>query len=129
MLSPIIPFGLVVVPAYIIYRKSVQAVYENNPVLYIMAFGMVAAKVTNRLVVSYFKILCESYFMRLCKYILCSPCFFLLQVAHMTKNEMEYFDSALIGPLMLFLNQYFNFYISEYIVLWMCLVSFILLQK
>ncbi|XP_034237634.1 choline/ethanolaminephosphotransferase 1 isoform X5 [Thrips palmi] len=93
VLSPIIPFGLVVVPAYIIYRKSVQAVYENNPVLYIMAFGMVAAKVTNRLV-----------------------------VAHMTKNEMEYFDSALIGPLMLFLNQYFNFYISEYIVLWMCLI-------
>ncbi|XP_052124784.1 cholinephosphotransferase 1 isoform X5 [Frankliniella occidentalis] len=93
VLSPIIPFGLVVVPAYIIYRKSVQAVYENNPVLYILAFGMVAAKVTNRLV-----------------------------VAHMTKNEMEYFDSALIGPLMLFLNQYFNFYIPEYIVLWMCLV-------
>lgn len=93
VISPIIPFGLVVVPAYIIYRKSAQAVYENNPVLYIMAFGMVAAKVTNRLV-----------------------------VAHMTKNEMEYFDSALIGPLMLFLNQYFNFYIPEYIVLWMCLL-------
>ena len=93
VLSPIIPFGLVVLPAYIIYRKSAQAVYEDNPVLYIMAFGMVAAKVTNRLV-----------------------------VAHMTKNEMEYFDSALIGPLMLFLNQYFSFYIPEYIVLWMCLI-------
>lgn len=52
---------------------------------------------------------------------------YLLQVAHMTKNEMEYFDSALIGPLMLFLNQYFSFYIPEYIVLWMCLVSYIFL--
>lgn len=47
----------------------------------------------------------------------------LLQVAHMTKNELEYLDSALIGPAMLFLNQYFNFFLPEYIVLWLCLVS------
>ena len=52
MLSPIIPFSLVVIPAFIIYRKSVEQVYENHPALYILAFGMVAAKVTNRLVVS-----------------------------------------------------------------------------
>ena len=41
----------------------------------------------------------------------------------MTKNELEYLDSVLIGPAMLFLNQYFNFFIKEYIVLWLCLVS------
>lgn len=45
------------------------------------------------------------------------------QVAHMTKNEMQYLDSSLIGPAMLFLNQYFNFFIKEYYVLWMCFVS------
>ncbi|XP_021913069.1 cholinephosphotransferase 1 isoform X4 [Zootermopsis nevadensis] len=93
VLSPVIPFSLVIVPAFIIYRKSVEHVYENHPALYILAFGMAAAKVTNRLV-----------------------------VAHMTKNELEYLDSALIGPAMLFLNQYFNFFIQEYIVLWLCLV-------
>nr|CAD7447557.1 unnamed protein product [Timema bartmani] len=93
VLSPIIPFSMVVVPAFIIYRKSVEHVYENHPVLYILAFGMVAAKVTNRLV-----------------------------VAHMSKSELEYLDSSLIGPAMLFLNQYFNFFIQEYIVLWLCLV-------
>lgn len=93
VLSPVIPFGLVIVPAYIIYRKSIDGVYENNPVLYILAFGLVTSKVTNRLV-----------------------------VAHMTKNEMEYLDSALLGPSMLFLNQYFNFYIAEYNVLWLCLI-------
>ncbi|XP_046395658.1 cholinephosphotransferase 1 isoform X1 [Ischnura elegans] len=93
VLSPVIPFGLVIVPAYIIYRKSIEGVYENNPVLYILAFGLVTSKVTNRLV-----------------------------VAHMTKNEMEYLDSALLGPSMLFLNQYFNFYIAEYNVLWLCLI-------
>lgn len=40
------------IPAFIIYQKSEQHVYEENPVLYILAFGLVAAKVTNRLVVS-----------------------------------------------------------------------------
>ncbi|XP_011312613.1 choline/ethanolaminephosphotransferase 1 isoform X3 [Fopius arisanus] len=93
VLSPIIPFSLVVVPAFIIYRKSAENVYETHPALYILAFGMVAAKVTNRLV-----------------------------VAHMTKNEMEYLDTALIGPCMLFLNQYFNFFIKEYYVLWLCFI-------
>jgi hypothetical protein len=52
VLSPVIPFSLVIVPAFIIYRKSVEHVYENHPALYILAFGMAAAKVTNRLVVS-----------------------------------------------------------------------------
>ncbi|XP_066591558.1 cholinephosphotransferase 1 isoform X1 [Prorops nasuta] len=93
VLSPIIPFSLVVVPAFIIYRKSTDHVYENHPALYILAFGMVASKVTNRLV-----------------------------VAHMTKNEMQYLDTSLIGPAMLFLNQYFNFFIKEYYVLWLCFV-------
>lgn len=101
VLSPVIPFSLVIVPAFIIYRKSIEHVYENNPALYVLAFGMAAAKVTNRLV-----------------------------VAHMTKNELEYLDTVLIGPAMLFLNQYFNFFIQEYIVLWLCLVwvSFDLLR-
>ncbi|XP_063973009.1 choline/ethanolaminephosphotransferase 1 isoform X3 [Diachasmimorpha longicaudata] len=93
VLSPIIPFGFVVVPAYIIYRKSAENVYETHPALYILAFGMVAAKVTNRLV-----------------------------VAHMTKSEMKYLDTALIGPCMLFLNQYFNFFVKEYYVLWLCFI-------
>lgn len=46
-----IPFSLVLLPAFIIYRKSMEHVYETYPALYILAFGMVAAKVTNRLVV------------------------------------------------------------------------------
>lgn len=44
----------------------------------------------------------------------------------MTKNEMQYLDSSLIGPAMLFLNQYFNFFIKEYYVLWLCFVSILL---
>lgn len=41
----------------------------------------------------------------------------------MTKNELDYLDSALVGPAMLFLNQYFNFFFDEYYVLWSCMVS------
>uniref|UniRef100_A0A1B6IUG1 diacylglycerol cholinephosphotransferase n=1 Tax=Homalodisca liturata TaxID=320908 RepID=A0A1B6IUG1_9HEMI len=93
VLSPVIPLSLVVVPAFIIWRKSEQNLYENHPCLYVLAFGLVAAKVTNRLV-----------------------------VAHMSKNEMEYFDSSLFGPAMLFLNQYFNCFIPEYYVLWLCVI-------
>ncbi|KAJ8942527.1 hypothetical protein NQ318_005231, partial [Aromia moschata] len=93
VLSPIIPFSMVLVPAFIIYQKSTQEIYQNHPALYILAFGLVAAKVTNRLV-----------------------------VAHMTKNEMDYMDWSLLGPAMLFLNQYFNTFINEYYVLWLCLI-------
>ncbi|ETN67572.1 ethanolaminephosphotransferase [Anopheles darlingi] len=93
VLSPIIPFLFVVVPAYVISQKSTEQLYENHPALYIMAFGMITAKVTNRLV-----------------------------VAHMTKSEMEYLDMGLIGPMCLFLNQYFNCFLPEYYVLWACLL-------
>lgn len=93
VLSPIIPLSLVVVPAFIISAKSPSNIYENHPVLYIMAFGLVAAKVTNRLV-----------------------------VAHMTRSEMNYLDTSMLGPAMLFMDQYFDCFISEYIVLWICLI-------
>ena len=52
MLSPSIPLALVVVPAFVIYRKSLQHVYETHPVLYVIAFATVASKVTCKLVVS-----------------------------------------------------------------------------
>lgn len=42
----------------------------------------------------------------------------------MTKSEMDYTDWSLLGPTMLFLNQYFNNFVKEYYVLWLCMVSF-----
>ncbi|KAF8786614.1 Choline/ethanolaminephosphotransferase 1 like protein [Argiope bruennichi] len=93
ILSPFIPLALVVVPAFIIYQKSTTNIYEHHPCLYILAFGVVCSKITNKLV-----------------------------VAHMTKSEVEYLDSIFVGPGMLFLNQYFNTFFNEYIVLWLCLI-------
>ena len=56
VLSPIVPAGVVCMLAFIIWQKSPSQVYENHPVLYILSFGMVFAKITNKLVVS---ILCQ----------------------------------------------------------------------
>lgn len=93
IVSPIVPFLLILVPALTIAHKSKSGIYENHPALFILMFGIIVAKVTNRLV-----------------------------VAHMTKSEMHYVDWGLLGPLLLFLNQYFNEFIPEYYVLWLALV-------
>lgn len=44
----------------------------------------------------------------------------------MTKSEMHLHDTAFIGPALLFLDQYFNSFIDEYIVLWIALVGIVL---
>ncbi|KAG5678445.1 hypothetical protein PVAND_008118 [Polypedilum vanderplanki] len=90
IIAPILPFLLVVIPAFIISEKSRSQVYLNHPVLYLLTFGVLAAKVSCRLV-----------------------------VAHMSKSEMNLLDSGLVGPLILFLNQYFNEFFNEYYILWL----------
>ncbi|XP_064811990.1 choline/ethanolaminephosphotransferase 1-like isoform X2 [Oncorhynchus masou masou] len=44
-----------------------------------------------------------------------------IAVAHMTKSEMSLHDLAYLGPGLLFLDQYFNSIIDEYLVLWVAL--------
>jgi len=41
----------------------------------------------------------------------------------MTKSEMHLLDWSLLGPMMLFMNQYFNSKIPEYFLLWIVFVS------
>jgi hypothetical protein len=90
ILSPILPFMFIVIPAYVIAIKSKSQIYEQHPLLYLMTFGLLFAKITNKLV-----------------------------IAHLSKSEMQIKDSGMFGPLILFLNQYFNEYIPEYVVLWL----------
>lgn len=93
IISPILPFLFVIIPAFVIAEKSGSQLYKNHPVLYLLTFGVLAAKVSCRLV-----------------------------VAHMSKSEMNLLDVGLMGPLILFLNQYFNEFINEYYVLWLAFI-------
>ncbi|KAG5677432.1 hypothetical protein PVAND_007190 [Polypedilum vanderplanki] len=92
VISPIIPFLLILIPSYIIAVKSKSGIYESSPMLYMLTFGILFAKITNKLV-----------------------------IAHLSKSVMDYFDSGMWGPVALFLNQYFNEFFPEYYLLWLVL--------
>jgi len=93
ILSPLFPLLVVVLLSIMIAIKSADNLFENNISLYLLSFGFVWAKTTIRLI-----------------------------VAHMTKGELVLFDWCLVGPAMLLFNQYFNFFLPEYLVLWICLL-------
>ncbi|GLD48361.1 cholinephosphotransferase 1 [Lates japonicus] len=93
VLSPGLHIGLILTLAFIIFKKSSSHLFEHHPCLYLLTFGMVISKISNKLV-----------------------------VAHMTKSELHLPDTAFIGPGLLFLNQYFNSFIDEHIVLWIAMV-------
>lgn len=93
VLSPGLHIGLVLILGLMIYVKSTTDLLHRHPSLYTLTFGFVSAKITIKLV-----------------------------LAHMTKSELYIQDSAFIGPGLLFLDQYFNSFIDEYIVLWIALV-------
>ncbi|XP_063593631.1 choline/ethanolaminephosphotransferase 1-like isoform X2 [Penaeus indicus] len=96
VLSPVVPLSLILVPAVLIAWKSPESLFLQDPTIYLLTFGCVAARVTNRLV-----------------------------VAHMTKSEMAYSDASLLGPAALFLNQYFNCPISEKYLLY-CVCAYVI---
>ncbi|MFT7816897.1 hypothetical protein Z043-108980 [Arapaima gigas] len=93
VLSPGLHIGLILTMAFIIFKKSSSQLFELHPCLYIITFGLVISKISNKLV-----------------------------VAHMTKSELYLQDTAFIGPGLLFLNQYFNSFVDEYFVLWAALL-------
>lgn len=92
VLSPILPFMFIIIPSHVIAIKSKSGIYDSNPTLYLLVFGILFAKITNKLV-----------------------------IAHLSKSQMDLKDSGMFGPAILFLNQYFNEFIPEYYVLWLAL--------
>ncbi|KAL0610994.1 Cholinephosphotransferase 1 [Plecturocebus cupreus] len=93
VLSPGLHIGLIIILAIMIYKKSATDVFEKHPCLYTLMFGCVFAKVSQKLV-----------------------------IAHMTKSELHLQDTIFLGPGLLFLDQYFNNFIDEYVVLWIAMV-------
>ncbi|XP_072034044.1 cholinephosphotransferase 1-like [Amphiura filiformis] len=93
VLSPLFHISAIIAMAMVIKFKSPSRLYERSPSLYLLMFGMVGSKVTNKLV-----------------------------VAHMSKSGMKFLDTSFIGPGLLFINQYLDAPIPEYVVLWIALV-------
>lgn len=93
VLSPSIPLLLFVIPALMIWLKSPSELYENNMCLYLLFIGLIATKITIRLI-----------------------------VCHMSRSEIPYVDSSMSGLLGLVLNQYFDCRLDETLVLWICFV-------
>lgn len=51
MLSPGLHVGLILTLAFIIFKKSSSHLFERYPCLYLLTFGMVMSKLSNKLVV------------------------------------------------------------------------------
>ena len=62
VLGPALPVGFMLFLSYYIMTNSKQRVYESHPVLYLLAFGMISAKITCRLIVSILK--CTNIFFK-----------------------------------------------------------------
>lgn len=84
VLSPSIPLMLFIISAIMIWKKSPSGLYENYSCLYLLFIGLIATKITLRLI-----------------------------VCHMSRSEIGYLDSSMLGLLGLILNQYFDCYFDE----------------
>lgn len=51
MLTPGLHIGLILTLAFIIFKKSSNHLFQHHPCLYLLAFGMVISKISNKLVV------------------------------------------------------------------------------
>ena len=52
MITPVIPLLMVIVPAITLAVKSEENVFESYPLLFVLTFGLIASKISNKLVVS-----------------------------------------------------------------------------
>ena len=93
VISPGINIAIIMGLALSIASQSKSFICQNHPVLFLMFIGIISAKVTNRLV-----------------------------IAHLTRSELQFFDTSLLGLFALFLNQYFGSVFKEYLLFLICLV-------
>merc|ERR1712018_376851 len=99
VITPIIPLLFVLVPAVYLASNSSENILETNSLRFIMTFGLIGSKITNKLI-----------------------------VAQMTKSELPYLDCVFLGPVLMYVNQSKGPFISERILLNVILVSFLVSQ-
>ncbi|KAA0197577.1 Cholinephosphotransferase 1 [Fasciolopsis buskii] len=93
VLFPVCPLALAIGSAVIIAIRSPTRLYQDNPSVFLLTFGAILAKISQNLV-----------------------------VAHMTKSGIRLWDTILIGPLCLHINQYFECLINEkWVLFFSCL--------
>ncbi|PIK33476.1 putative cholinephosphotransferase 1, partial [Apostichopus japonicus] len=92
VIAPIFHIGSVILLAFLIAWVKNGGLPEE-PNIYILAFGMLSAKITNKLV-----------------------------VAHMTKSSMDLWDVAFLGPGFLLLDQYLDSFFPEKYILYLFLI-------
>jgi len=93
VITPIIPLLFVLVPAGYLASNSPENILETNPLRFIMTFGLIGSKITNKLI-----------------------------VAQMTKNELPYLDCVFLGPFLMYVNQMRGPFISERFLLLLILI-------
>ncbi|VDP08191.1 unnamed protein product [Heligmosomoides polygyrus] len=81
VLFPVCPLLACIIPFCMIYSKSRTAVFDDNITIFVLCFGAVAAKATNRLI-----------------------------VGHMSRSELVLWDWIYLGPIALMLNHLFRYY-------------------
>ncbi|CAD5207496.1 unnamed protein product [Bursaphelenchus okinawaensis] len=84
VIFPLFPLLSVLLPFCMIYSKSTSGIYDANITLFALCFAAVGAKATNRLV-----------------------------VAHMSRSPVGIWDWIYLSPLLMIINQYYDFYFDE----------------
>lgn len=90
---PVFPLALFLFLAISIAKTSKHDLYESNICTYLITLGLVWVKICIKII-----------------------------IAHMTKGEIFLMDTCLSGPILMFLNQYFNYLIPEVYLLWLTLI-------
>ncbi|CAF1041875.1 unnamed protein product [Rotaria sordida] len=87
------PIGFVIFLAVVASNYSTSRVLEEHTSLHLLCYGIVFSKITNRLI-----------------------------VGHMSRSPLNGWDTSFVGPLAVCINQYFNLFIDEHILLWLFLL-------
>ncbi|XP_059080122.1 choline/ethanolaminephosphotransferase 1-like [Tigriopus californicus] len=85
IIAPVIHIGAVLLSGLYVAKYSVEDIFENNPIIFVILFGLMATKVTNKLI-----------------------------VAHMSKSEIwNPYDLSFLVPLVFFANRKMSAKIPE----------------
>ncbi|CAH8829405.1 unnamed protein product [Trichobilharzia szidati] len=93
ILFPFCPLAFSVGLAVVVAVNSPINLYHQSPFIFLLTFGFIVVKVSQRLV-----------------------------IAHMTKSSINLFDTVMFGAALLLVNQYFKCPFNEFVILWLSMI-------